>query len=277
VLFRSDMASNTALTTLDDFFKFDYSTLHNDNKLYAFFMHPLVPFASVFLYLFFSKVVFTGIKNAFKLESKGFVVQTITIFHSSALAIYSAWSCWYGWKIFGPYLMEHGLVSTLCDVRGDLWKDLGWWVTHFYISKFYEFIDTWIVLLKGKDPIFLQVYHHAGIVLIMWGFVVTKCTAGGSVILILNSFIHTIMYTYYTFAALGYSSPLKHYLTQAQLTQFFLGVGVTAILYWEKDCLNPAQTAALVAIHVYTVFLIYLFGKFYYDSYVNKKGAKKRE
>jgi hypothetical protein len=79
------------------------------------------------------------------------------------------------------------------------------------------------------------------------------------------------MYTYYTFAALGYSSPLKHYLTQAQLAQFFLGVGVTVILYWEKDCLNPAQTISLLAIHIYTVFLIYLFGKFYVDSYLTKK------
>jgi hypothetical protein len=55
----------------------------------------------------------------------------------------------------------------------------------------YEFIDTWIVLLKGRTPIFLQTYHHAGIAIIMWGFEVTANTCGIT-ILALNSFIHTI-------------------------------------------------------------------------------------
>eukprot|EP01029_Cantina_marsupialis_P020980 TRINITY_DN497_c0_g1_i2.p1 TRINITY_DN497_c0_g1~~TRINITY_DN497_c0_g1_i2.p1 ORF type:complete len:187 (+),score=33.56 TRINITY_DN497_c0_g1_i2:51-611(+) len=34
----------------------------------------------------------------------------------------------------------------------------------FYISKYYEFIDTWLILLKGKKPSFLQTSHHAGTV-----------------------------------------------------------------------------------------------------------------
>lgn len=266
--------SQPAVITYDDFFEFDYSSLFADNKFYALFMHPVVPFGSVLLYLLLSSVVFKGIKNIFGLAPKGPVIQTITICHSAALAVYSGWTAYHGWRIFGAYLLKHGLMASLCDADGELWGQLGWWVTHFYISKYYEFIDTWIVLLKGREPIFLQVYHHAGVVLIMWGFVVTQCVSGGVVILVLNSFIHTIMYTYYTFAAFGYSSPLKHYLTQAQLTQFFLGVGVTIPLYWEVGCLNAAQSLSLNAIHVYTIILIYLFGKFYVDSYM-KKGDKK--
>ena len=268
--------SQPAVTTYEEFFSFDYSALFADDKFYNMFMHPIVPFGGVICYLLFSSLVFKTIKNIFGLAPKGPVIQTITICHSMALAVYSGWTAFYGWKIFAPHLMQHGLIATLCDADGALWKQLGWWVTHFYISKFYEFIDTWIVLLKGREPIFLQVYHHAGVVLIMWGFVVTQCTSGGVVILVLNSFIHTIMYTYYVFAAFGYSSPLKHYLTQAQLTQFFLGVGVTVPMYWQDGCLNGAQVLALNAIHVYTVILIYLFGKFYYDSYVKKKGDKKK-
>ena len=268
----------SAVITRDDFFTFDYSTLFPDNHFYDLFMHPAVPFGAVILYLLLSSIIFKGIKNAFNLAPKGPVIQTITICHSAALALYSGWTAYHGWRIFGAHFNQHGLIATLCDADGELWAQLGWWITHFYISKYYEFIDTWIVLLKGRDPIFLQVYHHAGVVLVMWGFVVTKCVAGGAVILVLNSFIHTIMYTYYIFAAFGYSSPLKHYLTQAQLTQFFLGVGVTALLYWEEGCLNPAQILSLNAIHVYTVILIYLFGKFYVDSYMSKskkKGDKK--
>jgi hypothetical protein len=111
----------------------------------------------------------------------------------------------------------------------------------------------------------------------MWTFVVTRCSAGGVVILVLNSFIHTVMYTYYVAAAFGYRSPLKHYLTQAQLVQFFLGVGVTVFLYFIDGCINPAQSLSLNFIHLYTVILIYLFGMFYYESYVANKGKDKKK
>jgi hypothetical protein len=32
----------------------------------------------------------------------------------------------------------------------------------FYISKYYEFLDTWVLVMKGKAPSFLQIYHHVG-------------------------------------------------------------------------------------------------------------------
>jgi hypothetical protein len=34
----------------------------------------------------------------------------------------------------------------------------------FYLSKYYEVIDTAILLFKGKKAKTLQVYHHAGAV-----------------------------------------------------------------------------------------------------------------
>jgi hypothetical protein len=181
--------------------------------------------------------------------------------------------------IVRDHITVHGYLASFCDTDNQLWSKIGWWMTHFYISKYYEFIDTWIVLLKGRTPIFLQTYHHAGIAIIMWGFVVTANTCGIT-ILVLNSFIHTIMYTYYTLAAFGYSSPLKHYLTQAQLIQFLTGIGITFLLYFYDSCLNNAQTVMLMAVHIYAVGLIYLFSLFYIESYTKKgkdgKDSKKK-
>lgn len=111
----------------------------------------------------------------------------------------------------------------------------------------------------------------------MWMCVVTRCAAGGVVVLLLNSFIHTVMYTYYVAAAMGYRSPLKHYLTQAQLIQFFIGVGVTVYCYFMDGCLNAAQTLCLFLFHLYVIILVYLFGLFYYESYVAVKGKDKKK
>ena len=38
----------------------------------------------------------------------------------------------------------------------------------FYLSKYYEVIDSIILLLKGKKVGQLQSYHHAGALISMW-------------------------------------------------------------------------------------------------------------
>ena len=147
---------------------------------------------------------------------------------------------------------------------------MSFWVTHFYISKYYEFVDTWIVLLKGKTPLFLQTYHHAGVVICMWALTVTYASPV-IVLVFLNSFIHTLMYTYYTFAAFGFRSPLKAYLTQAQILQFVVGISVTIPTHFMDGCITPAGSASLLALQLYTVVLIVLFAQFYMSSYKAKK------
>mmetsp|Transcript_14836 Transcript_14836/g.22330 ORF Transcript_14836/g.22330 Transcript_14836/m.22330 type:complete len:269 (-) Transcript_14836:157-963(-) len=263
-------------TTVSELITTDYTALFPKDSFFSYFSHPIVPFLSVALYLLLSDYVFEGIRDTFKLKPKGPVVQNITIVHSAILAVYSGWTFYNSWGIVINHLLKNDYWTTFCDSDQDLWTahNLEFWITHFYISKFYEFIDTWIVIMKGRRPIFLQVYHHAGIVILMWLFVVTKSTGGGLIILTFNSFIHTLMYTYYTLAAFGYQSPLKHYLTQAQLTQFILGIAVTTpLLFSSSSCINDAQRFSIISIDAYALILIYLFGLFYIESYSKKKKA----
>ncbi|CAE7610831.1 sre1, partial [Symbiodinium microadriaticum] len=259
------------LTTIQDFLSHDYSTMFEAGSLFSYFSHPAIPIVSVVLYLLLSNVVFNFIRVTFKLEPKGPLIQTITVVHSALLAVYSGWTFINSWNIVMAYLLQNDYWTTFCDADNTLWTthNLGFWVTHFYLSKYYEFIDTWIVLLKGKKPIFLQTYHHAGIVILMWMFV---ATGGALITLTFNSFIHTLMYTYYTLSALGYQSPLKNYLTQAQLLQFITGIAVTSpLLFASRSCINEAQWFAVVTIDLYAVVLIGLFYQFYVDSYIKKK------
>lgn len=52
---------------------------------------------------------------------------------------------------------------------GRLWNEgLAFWGWMFYVSKFYEVLDTFIILAKGKRSATLQTYHHAGAMLCMW-------------------------------------------------------------------------------------------------------------
>ena len=52
---------------------------------------------------------------------------------------------------------------------GRMWNEgLAYYGWLFYISKFYEMVDTLIVLAKGKNSSVLQTYHHAGAMMCMW-------------------------------------------------------------------------------------------------------------
>lgn len=52
---------------------------------------------------------------------------------------------------------------------GRMWNEgLAFYGWIFYLSKFYEVLDTFIILAKGKFSSTLQTYHHAGAMLCMW-------------------------------------------------------------------------------------------------------------
>ena len=66
------------------------------------------------------------------------------------------------------HLAADGLGPERSDV-GRIWNEgLAFYGWLFYLSKFYEVIDTAIILAKGKKSSFLQTYHHAGAMLCMW-------------------------------------------------------------------------------------------------------------
>jgi hypothetical protein len=134
---------------ISEFLSFDYTKLRDNSSTYGSFVslfdHPIVPITSVSVYLLISPAIVAWIRDKFALKPKGFMVQLITISHSFILAIYSMWTFYNTFNIIVPHMMKHGVYVALCDVDQQLWrgKDLGFWITHFYISKYYEFIDTW--------------------------------------------------------------------------------------------------------------------------------------
>ncbi|EMD94652.1 hypothetical protein COCC4DRAFT_83809 [Bipolaris maydis ATCC 48331] len=114
---------------------------------------------------------------------------------------------------------------------GRIWNEglafWGWW---FYLSKFYEVLDTAIILAKGKRSTTLQKYHHAGAMLSMWAGMRFMSPPIWMFALV-NSGIHAMMYTYYTVSALGYRVPnvVKRTLTTLQITQFLVGSAFAAM------------------------------------------------
>ena len=77
--------------------------------------------------------------------------------------------------------------------RGRLWNEgLAFYGWFFYLSKFYEVLDTAIILSKGKNASFLQVYHHIGAMLCMWAGI-RYMSPPIWIPVLLNSGIHALM------------------------------------------------------------------------------------
>jgi elongation of very long chain fatty acids protein 4 len=145
-----------------------------------------------------------------------------------------------------------------------------------YNNKYVELLDTlWMILRKKNNQIsFLHCYHH---VLLIWSwFLVCKVESGGDSYFgaTVNSFIHIIMYGYYTLALLNIPCPWKKWITNCQMLQFALCLSHSAyVLYKGNSPMILPLAQAFVMIN-----MLVLFGHFYKKSYIEgKKGSKKVE
>merc|ERR1712070_1147959 len=92
----------------------------------------------------------------------------------------------------------------------------------FYLSKILDFLDTVFIILSQKwDQLsFLHVYHHTSIFLFYWLNLNVGYDGDVYLTIVLNGFIHTIMYTYYFVSMHAREIWWKKSLTMCQLIQF---------------------------------------------------------
>lgn len=179
--------------------------------------------------------------------------------------------------------------NAICDLDHGIWninsKGLNYYAFWFYLSKYYEIFDTVIILLKGRPSSLLQSYHHSGAMLSMWAGV-RYASPPIWIFVVFNSFIHSIMYFYYTLSILKIRIPklLKACLTSLQICQFVFG-GSLAFLHLFvtyrdssddfknfKFCISSGGQAMALWINIFYLFpLTLLFGAFWIESYLHRK------
>ena len=72
------------------------------------------------------------------------------------------------WGVTDRAIKLAGSQPDVTDV-GRVWNEgLAFYGWLFYLSKFYEVMDTVIILAKGKRSTTLQTFHHTGAMLCMW-------------------------------------------------------------------------------------------------------------
>jgi len=96
------------------------------------------------------------------------------------------------WSVTNQAIKLLGGNPDSTDV-GRMWNEgLAFYGWLFYLSKFYEVLDTLIILAKGKKSSFLQTYHHAGAMICMWAGIRYMAPPIWMFVLA-NSLVHSLM------------------------------------------------------------------------------------
>ncbi len=188
------------------------------------------------------------------------LLYLLSVIHNGLLVAFSAWT----FMSISKILYNDGIVfQSNYYFQNSHFDNIIFW---FYISKYYEFVDTFLLYLNGKSPIFLQKYHHIGAV-ICWHLCYFYKVERIMIATILNAFVHTIMYSYYLGCLLKIKQVrfVKRYITLLQLCQL---IPQPLCLYLYSD--DPHYNILLFFVF-YSVGLVILFVKFYYNNYIYKR------
>eukprot|EP01117_Protostelium_nocturnum_P007841 TRINITY_DN2806_c0_g1_i1.p1 TRINITY_DN2806_c0_g1~~TRINITY_DN2806_c0_g1_i1.p1 ORF type:complete len:281 (+),score=89.10 TRINITY_DN2806_c0_g1_i1:90-932(+) len=216
-----------------------------------------------------------------------FSLKRVVLLHNAFLCFWSVcmllgilYNLFFIWRD-EPALSKRNAVSKtdrfLCDPGCIL--AIGkhsWWFYLFFISKFYELLDTVIIILKRRPLIFLHVYHH--IITLVLTYVMLQHGCGIQwIATTANCAVHVPMYFYYACSTFGYSPWWKKYLTTFQIVQFVIDLTANSVGLWiytqnRSDCCGNIY-AWLFGQFVLLSFLI-LFINFYRKTYVAESGRR---
>ena len=154
-------------------------------------------------------------------------------------------------------------VGTILKIKdSNVLLRRGLWI--YWISKYYELLDTVFMLLRHRlrQMSFLHVFHHASMAFLSdysYNYAPWPPVAFG---LAINAVIHIVMYSYYCLTAFFplESFSWKKHVTQMQLAQFCLGIFISVYGFlYEGYCVYSI---------VYPLVLILLFSNYYYHAFL---------
>ena len=143
-----------ATTVRGLFLDFDYGRLPS-NPWIALWLRPEFTLVVLLFYVVVSKPLTAFLRDKTGLDPKGAALRNFIAVHNLALAVFSFVTAWNSWGIVVLHYLAYGAFDAYCDTQGRHWKSgLGAWSFIFYISKYYEFVDTWYVGAHTPKQVF---------------------------------------------------------------------------------------------------------------------------
>lgn len=201
-------------------------------------------------------------------------VSTVSVIHNFNMSVLSL-------------VMLVGLIlGAMWDGRFSSTTDFGcrdtptgvvpFWMYIFFLSKMFEFVDTFLLVLSKKKLIWLHKVHHLTTMSLVWHSMVSGYSMG-LVAAASNCFVHVIMYMYFAKPIRA----LRSAITTSQIVQFLVVIGFGLNHFYRRFVLGTPCDGTLAAeSHCFFMYGTYLamFLNFFIQQYLKKangKGAQK--
>lgn len=158
---------------------------------------------------------------------------------------------------------------------------LFFWAYVYYLSKIYELLDTFLILLnprRSKPLTFLHLYHHSLVLVMSYLWLRTRQSLM-PLALLTNASVHVLMYSYYLSASLGWRWPprWKRLVTQVQIWQFVISFAMSAVFLWMHFASGGCQgMSGWLFNAAFNASLLVLFLNFHAKAYGEDTTTKNR-
>jgi hypothetical protein len=171
-------------------------------------------------------------------------------------------------------MANKSLIETITMPSYKSWGNgaTGLWVQLFIFSKIPELFDTYFIIARKRNLIFLHWYHHVTVLLYCWHSYATEAPQT-LYFVAMNYAVHSIMYGYYCLMALKMKPKWlpAEIITIAQILQMLVGVIIQVVSGYvfltEKSYAMNGSNIFWGGVMYGSYFL--LFSKFALNRYFN--------
>ena len=203
-----------------------------------------------------------------------FELRGVLLFYNTFMVLANAYFFVKGleWIRYGSSLFDFrlpGKEDHSMAVQQQIWS-----FYLYYITKYVDLLDTIFFVLRKKYSQItgLHLYHHTVVPILGWMTIWYRFNVPSiGLFAVLNSLVHTVMYTYYTLSAFGPRVQKylwwKKYITQLQLIQF----SIFCIYGTIVKCFQVGYPPfAIWMAYTQAFIFFYLFIRFYFQCYCHK-------
>lgn len=207
---------------------------------------------------------------------KALVIPNVLFLHNMSLCVASLFlGVWLTYTLAAAFfggLSAHQLVCSY-DIYDNGHMHMIYYINMFF--KVWEFLDTFLLVLRKKPVAFLHAYHHGATLILTWNQMMEH-SAPQWVPIVINLWVHVVMYYYYAMSAIGIRVWWKKYLTTFQICQFVIDVTIISYAYaryiisgYDVNVCYGTTRGAQVGLGILISYLI-LFVRFYIETYTTK-------
>lgn len=137
---------------------------------------------------------------------------------------------------------------------------------YFYLSKYWEWVDTAFLITARKDVSWLQYTHHMSTAILVFANLSPVISSASLLACFTNTFVHVFMYFYFAFPH-GILKKYRQWITIIQIIQHVMCLSGFLYIYFNLDSCVTTTLGIKMALMLYAMYLTF-FVLFYIVQYV---------